>query len=88
MLFLDPIGGFLFQIQEKKVKRISEMNLIASHASGNGSVASSSMSVTSKAFIPNGTCTTTRYNCLTKDFSFPSEGFPSLRLPMVVVFNT
>ncbi|CAA7397314.1 unnamed protein product [Spirodela intermedia] len=77
----------LWKVQEKKVKRISEMNLNVSQGLGNGSIASSS-TASSKAFLPNGTYSESRYNYLTKDFSFPPGGFPSLRLPVVIENET
>ncbi|XP_020548324.1 serine/threonine protein phosphatase 2A 55 kDa regulatory subunit B beta isoform isoform X1 [Sesamum indicum] len=68
-----------WKVQEKKVKKISEMNVDPSKAAGNGSVASSSVSSSSKQCLANG-----GYNCLSNDLSFPPGGIPSLRLPVVV----
>jgi hypothetical protein len=54
-------------VQEKKVKKVSEMNLDSSNAKTNG--------VSPGWSVPNG------------DFSFPTGGLASLRLPVVVVMN-
>lgn len=70
-------------MQEKKVKKIAEMNI---HASENGSIASSSSS-TSTSYLPNGACAEIPHNHLSNDLSYPSGGSASLRLPVVVVLN-
>ena len=54
---------------------------------GNGSIASSSNSSSSKSYLANGVSPDGPYNYLNNDFSFPPEGVPSLRLPLVVVFS-
>ncbi|KAL0354581.1 UNVERIFIED_CONTAM: Serine/threonine protein phosphatase 2A regulatory subunit B beta isoform [Sesamum radiatum] len=72
-----------WKVQEKKVKKISEMNVDPSKAAGNGSVASSSVSSSSKQGLANG-----GYNCLSSDLSFPPGGIPSLRLPVVTSSET
>lgn len=74
------------QVQEKKVKKISDMNLDPLKAVGNGSVASSSNSTSSKPYLANGGSPDRSYGYL-NDFSFPQGGIPSLRLPTVVVLN-
>jgi len=74
------------QVQEKKVKKISEMN-VDPKGMGNGSIASSSNSSSSKSFLANGVSPDGPYNYLSNDFSFPPGGIPSLRLPLVVVFR-
>ena len=74
------------QVQEKKVKKISEMNVDPSKSMGNGSIASSSNSSSSRPYLVNGG-SPDRYNYISNDFSFPPGGIPSLRLPMVVVSN-
>lgn len=56
-------------------------------AMGNGSIASSSNSGSSKSYLANGVSSDGPYNYLNNDFSFPPGGVPSLRLPLVVVFN-
>ncbi|CAI0462182.1 unnamed protein product [Linum tenue] len=74
-----------WKVQEKKVKKISEMNVDPSKAVGNGSVASSSNSSAPKPYLANGGCTDRLHNSPGNDFSIPAGGFPSLRLPVVVV---
>ncbi|XP_041000117.1 serine/threonine protein phosphatase 2A 55 kDa regulatory subunit B beta isoform-like isoform X1 [Juglans microcarpa x Juglans regia] len=69
-----------WKVQEKKIKKISCMNLDPLKAVGNGSVASSSNSVCSKSYLANGGYPDKSSN----DFSFPPGGIPSLHLPMVV----
>ncbi|CAN1168760.1 Serine/threonine protein phosphatase 2A 55 kDa regulatory subunit B beta isoform [Linum perenne] len=68
------------EVQEKKVKKISEMNVEPSKAVGNGSIASSSNSSAPKPYLANGST-----DRLSNDFAIPAGGFPSLRLPVVVV---
>ncbi|XP_038995599.1 serine/threonine protein phosphatase 2A 55 kDa regulatory subunit B beta isoform-like isoform X2 [Hibiscus syriacus] len=70
-----------WKVQEKKVKKISDMNLDPSKAVGNVSVASSS---SPKPCLANGSSFDGSYNNLSNDFVFPSGGLPSLRLPVVV----
>ncbi|KAE8688547.1 F-box family protein [Hibiscus syriacus] len=66
-----------WKVQEKKVKKISDMNLNPSKAVGNGSIASSS---TPKPCLANGGSPDRSYNSLGNDISFPPRGLPSLRL--------
>ncbi|XWS12049.1 hypothetical protein CRYUN_Cryun37aG0057300 [Craigia yunnanensis] len=73
-----------WKVQEKKVKKISDMNLDPSKAVGNGSIASSSNSSSPKPCLANGGSPDRSYNYLGNDFSFPPGGLPSLRLPVVV----
>ncbi|GMI73045.1 hypothetical protein like AT1G17720 [Hibiscus trionum] len=70
-----------WKVQEKKVKKISDMNLDPSKAVGNGSVASSS---SPKPCLANGSSFDGSYDNLSNDFSPPPGGLPSLRLPVVV----
>nr|POF06609.1 serine/threonine protein phosphatase 2a 55 kda regulatory subunit b alpha isoform [Quercus suber] len=72
-------------VQEKKIKKISDMNLDSSKAVGNCSVASSSNSLSPRPYIANGGCPYRSYSSLSNELSFPPGGIPSLRLPMVVV---
>ncbi|RVX17084.1 Serine/threonine protein phosphatase 2A 55 kDa regulatory subunit B beta isoform [Vitis vinifera] len=72
-----------WKVQEKKVKKISDMNLDPSKAVGNGSVASSSNSTSPKPYLANGGSPDRSYSYLSNDFSFPPGGIPSLRLPTV-----
>ncbi|XP_008793192.1 serine/threonine protein phosphatase 2A 55 kDa regulatory subunit B beta isoform-like isoform X2 [Phoenix dactylifera] len=77
----------LWKVQEKKVKRISEMNMDDSQVVGNGSVASSS-ATSPRAYLPNGGCSERPHNYPSSDFSFPPGGFPSLHLPVVMCQET
>ncbi|TYG39744.1 hypothetical protein ES288_D12G039700v1 [Gossypium darwinii] len=70
----------LWKVQEKKVKKVCNMNVDSTKAMGNGPIVGSSISTSSKQYIANGGCTS-------NDFSFPTGGFPSLHLPVVVVVN-
>ncbi|KAF6138191.1 hypothetical protein GIB67_011031 [Kingdonia uniflora] len=74
-----------WKVQEKKVKKVSEMNLDSSKTAVNGSVVGSSSSSSPKTYLANGGCTDRSYNSLSNEFSFPPGGIPSLRLPVVVV---
>lgn len=74
-------------MQEKKVKKVSDYNLEPSKAVGNGSIASSSNSSSPKPYLANGGSPDRLSSVLSNDFSFPSEGIPSLHLPVVVVLN-
>ncbi|XP_015071066.1 serine/threonine protein phosphatase 2A 55 kDa regulatory subunit B beta isoform isoform X1 [Solanum pennellii] len=76
-----------WKVQEKKVKKISDMNIDPSRAVGNGSVASSSVSSSPKQCRANGGYADRSLNCLSNDLSFPPGGFSSLRLPVVVTSN-
>ncbi|CAN1286706.1 Serine/threonine protein phosphatase 2A 55 kDa regulatory subunit B beta isoform [Linum perenne] len=57
-----------WKVQEKKVKKISEMNVEPSKASS-----------APKPYLANGST-----DRLSNDFAIPAGGFPSLRLPVVV----
>uniref|UniRef100_A0A2P2MMT3 Serine/threonine-protein phosphatase 2A 55 kDa regulatory subunit B n=1 Tax=Rhizophora mucronata TaxID=61149 RepID=A0A2P2MMT3_RHIMU len=76
-----------WKVQEKKVKKISDMNVDPSKALGNCSVASSSNSGSGKPYLPNGGCLDRPPSLLGNDFEFPPGGIPSLRLPVVVTSN-
>ncbi|PPD98902.1 hypothetical protein GOBAR_DD04064 [Gossypium barbadense] len=67
----------LWKVQEKKVKKVCNMNVDSTKAMGNGPIVGSSISTSSKQYIANGGCTS-------NDFSFPTGGFPSLHLPVAV----
>ncbi|KAA3457265.1 Serine/threonine phosphatase 2A 55 kDa regulatory subunit B beta-like protein [Gossypium australe] len=77
-----------WKVQEKKVKKISDMNLDPSKAVGNGSIASSSNSSSPKPCLANGSSLDGSYNSLSHDFSFPPGGLPSLHLPVVTSQET
>ena len=73
----------IVQVQEKKVKKISEMNVDPSKAVGNGGVASSSNSSIGKQYLANGGDKS--HNLPSNDLSISPGGFPSLRLPVVIL---
>ncbi|KAJ6696233.1 SERINE/THREONINE-PROTEIN PHOSPHATASE 2A 55 KDA REGULATORY SUBUNIT B [Salix koriyanagi] len=74
-----------WKVQEKKVKKISEMNVDPSKPIGNGGIASSSNSSIGKQYLANGG---DKYDLPRNDFSIPPGGFPSLRLPVVTCDET
>ncbi|XP_027124923.1 serine/threonine protein phosphatase 2A 55 kDa regulatory subunit B beta isoform-like isoform X1 [Coffea eugenioides] len=73
-----------WKVQEKKVKKISEMNIDPSKVVGNGSASSSTVSSSPKPCLANGAYPDRSYSCLNNDMTFPPGGIPSLRLPVVV----
>lgn len=75
------------QVQEKKVKKISDMNMDHSQVAGNGDIAGSSASTGQEVCLPNGRCSDRPYNYPSSDYVFPPGGIPSLRLPVVVVLS-
>ncbi|XP_057976934.1 serine/threonine protein phosphatase 2A 55 kDa regulatory subunit B beta isoform isoform X2 [Malania oleifera] len=77
-----------WKVQEKKVKKISEMNVDPSKSVGNGSVSSSSVSTSPRAHLANGGCPDRSYSYLSNDFAFPTGGVQSLRLPVVTSQET
>lgn len=68
------------QVQDKKIKKICDINTDSSRPLANGSVASSSNSNTCLA---NGGSPDKLINSLSNDYSFPPGGIPSLQLPVV-----
>ncbi|KAF3493946.1 hypothetical protein DY000_02057474 [Brassica cretica] len=87
----QPANGALFllstndktikywKVQEKKIKKISEMNIDPSKALGDNRPSPSSP----PQLLANGV-----HDYLSKNFSFPPGGIPSLRLPMVTSQET
>ncbi|XP_061946881.1 serine/threonine protein phosphatase 2A 55 kDa regulatory subunit B beta isoform-like [Populus nigra] len=72
-----------WKVQEKKVKKISEMNVDPSKAVGNGGIASSSIG---KQYLANGGDKS--HNLPSNDLSISPGCFPSLRLPVVTSNET
>ncbi|KAK4740489.1 hypothetical protein SAY87_032255 [Trapa incisa] len=72
-----------WKVQEKTIKKISQMNVDPSTSISNGSVASSSSSGNLRAYVENGLPSERSFSYLSNDFSFPSGGIPSLHLPVV-----
>ncbi|RVW43911.1 Serine/threonine protein phosphatase 2A 55 kDa regulatory subunit B beta isoform [Vitis vinifera] len=68
-----------WKIQEKKVKKICDMNIDPSKATGNGNPACSIV----KPYVTNGGCADRSYGYLSKDFSFPAGSFAALHFPTV-----
>ncbi|KAF5189195.1 Serine/threonine-protein phosphatase 2A regulatory subunit B [Thalictrum thalictroides] len=77
-----------WKVQEKKVKKICDMNVDPSKNVGNCSVAGTSNSTSQKQYLANGGCPERYYDHLNKEFSFPREGIPSLHLPTVASHET
>ncbi|KAJ8560101.1 hypothetical protein K7X08_004159 [Anisodus acutangulus] len=73
-----------WKVQEKKVKKISDLNIDPSRGVANGSMPSSSVSSSQKQYLANGCYTDGSSECLSNDLSFPPGGLPALRLPVVV----
>ncbi|CAK9174507.1 unnamed protein product [Ilex paraguariensis] len=71
-----------WKVQEKKVKKISDMNVDTSKAVGNGTLASSSVTSSPKHYLANGGYPDKSYNGLSSDISIPPGGLRSLRLPV------
>ncbi|KAF5199570.1 Serine/threonine protein phosphatase 2A regulatory subunit B beta isoform [Thalictrum thalictroides] len=77
-----------WKVQEKKVKKICDMNVDPSKAGVNGSIASSSMSTTPKPHIANGGLPERSYMYSSSDIKIPPGGIPSLHLPVVASHET
>ncbi|GMH16009.1 hypothetical protein Nepgr_017850 [Nepenthes gracilis] len=77
-----------WKVQEKKVKKITDINVDPSKAVGNGCIASSSDSSCHKPYRANGGYADRVYNGLSNDFTFPPGGIPSLHLPVVTSHET
>ncbi|XP_042020795.1 serine/threonine protein phosphatase 2A 55 kDa regulatory subunit B beta isoform-like [Salvia splendens] len=77
-----------WKVQEKKVKKLSDMNADTFKSAGNSSVASSSISSGLKQGLANGNSTDRSNNSLSNALTFPSGGIPSLRLPVVTSGET
>ncbi|XP_050232692.1 serine/threonine protein phosphatase 2A 55 kDa regulatory subunit B beta isoform isoform X2 [Mercurialis annua] len=77
-----------WKVQEKKVKKISEMNVDPSKAVGNGSIASSSNSNSAKPYLANGGLPEKLCSYPSNDFTVPPGGVPSLHLPVVTSGET
>ncbi|WOL04943.1 hypothetical protein Cni_G13666 [Canna indica] len=67
-------------MQEKKVKKISEMNVHAAEGVQNGSNASSSTAAP-RGYLPNGGCSEKVYNQLSNELSSPFGGFEEREVP-------
>ncbi|KAK1375957.1 Serine/threonine-protein phosphatase 2A 55 kDa regulatory subunit B [Heracleum sosnowskyi] len=74
-----------WKVQEKKVKKLSEMNMDLAKSTGNGNIVSSSVSSSQSSYLTNGGCSDKSFSIPSNEFSFPPGGIPSLRLPVVAV---
>ncbi|KAI5586264.1 hypothetical protein POPTR_006G231000v4 [Populus trichocarpa] len=72
-----------WKVQEKKVKKICDMNVDPAKAAGNGPLVGPSISTSSKPYTANGGCLDKPLG-LSNDFSFPPGGVSSLHLPVVL----
>ncbi|KAK6912805.1 WD40 repeat [Dillenia turbinata] len=77
-----------WKVQEKKVKKVCDMNADRSTGLANGIVSSPSTSTSSSPYIANGSCSDRSFSSLGYDFSFPSGGIASLHLPVVTTHET
>ncbi|KAJ7966449.1 Serine/threonine-protein phosphatase 2A 55 kDa regulatory subunit B [Quillaja saponaria] len=68
-----------WKVQEKKVKKVSQMNASASKTIGNGPIVGSCIS-SAKSYMENGECNAIPFS----EISAPSGGVPSLHLPVMV----
>uniref|UniRef100_A0A5B7AC45 Serine/threonine-protein phosphatase 2A 55 kDa regulatory subunit B n=2 Tax=Davidia involucrata TaxID=16924 RepID=A0A5B7AC45_DAVIN len=73
-----------WKVQEKKVKKVCDVNVDPSKSTANGTVARSNISTSFKPYIANGGCINKPFGYLSNDFSFPPGGISSLHLPVVV----
>ncbi|KAF8045597.1 hypothetical protein N665_4650s0001 [Sinapis alba] len=72
-----------WKVQEKKIKKICDINTDSSRTLGNGSVSSSSNSNVTDSCLTNGGLPDKVNNYLSNEYSFPPGGIPSLQLPAV-----
>ncbi|KZV27154.1 hypothetical protein F511_21661 [Dorcoceras hygrometricum] len=73
----------LWKVQEKRVKKISNLNIDLSKAEGIVSVTSSSVSSSSEQHFTYGSFLDCPRNCLSDNLFIPPGGIPSLHLPVV-----
>ncbi|KAK9069722.1 hypothetical protein SSX86_010116 [Deinandra increscens subsp. villosa] len=76
-----------WKVQEKKIKKVAEISMEPSKATGNGNVYGSTVASTPKPHLANGGYTDKSYTSLGNDLLFPKGGIPSLRLPVVITSN-
>ncbi|KAL9995314.1 putative transcription factor WD40-like family [Helianthus debilis subsp. tardiflorus] len=74
-----------WKVQEKKIKKVADISMVPSKATGKANVANSSVASTPKPHLANGGHTDKSYTSLSNDLLFPPGGVSSLRLPVVVV---
>ncbi|KAM0034626.1 putative transcription factor WD40-like family [Helianthus debilis subsp. tardiflorus] len=76
-----------WKVQEKKIKKVADVSMEPSKLTGNGNVASSSVTSAPKPHLANGGYSDKSYTSINNDLLFPPGGIPSLRLPVVVTSN-
>ncbi|KAF9681039.1 hypothetical protein SADUNF_Sadunf06G0184100 [Salix dunnii] len=76
-----------WKVQEKKVKKICDMNVDPAKAAGNGPLAGPCMSTSSKTYTANRGCLDKTLG-LGNDFFFPPGGASSLHLPVMTSIET
>ncbi|XP_050366627.1 serine/threonine protein phosphatase 2A 55 kDa regulatory subunit B beta isoform-like isoform X2 [Argentina anserina] len=74
-----------WKVREKKVKKLSEMNVDQSKSLSNGPVVDNTPEI-SKPYLANGVCKDKGFP--SNDISIPSGCFPSLRMPVVTSLET
>ncbi|KAH9608838.1 hypothetical protein KSS87_004216 [Heliosperma pusillum] len=72
-----------WKVKEKKVKKVSDMNVDATKATGNGCAANSIVLNCSKPHLSNGGYAD-EFSSSCNDQSFPPGGISSLHLPLVI----
>ncbi|XP_012077311.1 serine/threonine protein phosphatase 2A 55 kDa regulatory subunit B beta isoform isoform X2 [Jatropha curcas] len=77
-----------WKVQEKKVKKVSEMNVDPAKATGNGSITGSSMQTSSKLYTANGGSLDRPLGYPSNDFSLSTGSVPSLHLPVLTSHET
>lgn len=81
--------SFVWQVSEKKLKNVSNLNVDPSVRHGNGNLVGSSPVQSPKGYAPprsiNGGAVRRTLPPISSDFVFPPGGIPSLHLPTVVV---
>ncbi|KAF2304111.1 hypothetical protein GH714_027322 [Hevea brasiliensis] len=79
-----------WKVQEKKVKKVCDMNVDPENATGNGPILGSSMPTSSncKQYTANGGSLDGPFGFPSNDFSFSPGGVPNLHLPMLTCHET
>ncbi|KAM7507546.1 hypothetical protein LguiA_017999 [Lonicera macranthoides] len=77
-----------WKVQEKKVKKVCEMNVDHPKSFGNGTIGGSSVSANSKRHIVNGGCIDKPFNYSSNELQSPPGGISSIHLPVVTSQET
>lgn len=78
---------YIMQVQEKRVKRISEMTADHSVAGGTENIPCSG-TASSGVSLPNGECSDRPHKFLNNGFNYSLGEFPSLQLPVVIALHS